>query len=201
LASLANSANTRVYFQYGYGVGYGYETPKVIKTTTGNYFANITGLTNSATVHFRAVSDFNGVLSYGADAVFNTLAAPATSAAPTPTSTAAVPVQDSASNPMSIVYLIGIGLCVILWFLFGKERLIQVALAVVAFFCLWAFWGVFTSTGTEVAATPGAPSYFGLVWALQNIGWLVLIGIIAVVMYILMGGREALNRLVRGIRK
>jgi hypothetical protein len=209
ITSMGVAANTRAYFQYGYGIDYGQTTPQVTKSATGAFSAPITGLVPSATVHYRAISNWNGVLTYGNDVVFQTLTnesptptpTPTGTATPPPTTTAAAPPQDSASNPNSTIIIIIVGVLGLVALLFGVDRVKTIGLIAFAFAALWAVWGTITSVGNTSASTPGAPAYYGFTWMLQNLVWLFLIVIVGIAAFVLMGGRKALDQLIGKIRK
>ena len=69
--------STTVYFQYGTTTSYGHTT--ATQTTTGNTYqnvaANISGLTQTTTYHFRMVAINSAGTVYGADRTFTTLSA------------------------------------------------------------------------------------------------------------------------------
>jgi hypothetical protein len=67
-----NGLTTAVHFEYGTTTNYGSTTPNSNHTgnTTQNVSANITGLTQNTTHHFRLVATNNGGTTYGNDRTF-----------------------------------------------------------------------------------------------------------------------------------
>ena len=64
-----------VFFEYGTTTSYGSTSTVQALTATGNFYANLNGLSPGTTYHFRAKAD-GGIhgLAYGVDMTFTTLA-------------------------------------------------------------------------------------------------------------------------------
>lgn len=73
----ANGQNANVWFEYGMTVGYGSFANGVPSVVSGNtstpVYANITGLSQNTTYHYRCVAQNVGGTTYGNDMVFNTV--------------------------------------------------------------------------------------------------------------------------------
>jgi hypothetical protein len=73
----ANNLSTTVTFEYGLNTSYGTIVPAVPATVTGNtvtsVYANLSGLTQNTTYHFRVIGVNSSGTSYGADMNFTTL--------------------------------------------------------------------------------------------------------------------------------
>ncbi len=75
LDALGSAANVSVSFEWGLTTSYGNETTPELKTETGNYSADLSGLVPNTTYHFRAKAVGDDA-AYGADAQFITSATP-----------------------------------------------------------------------------------------------------------------------------
>ena len=91
LTSLGGATSVSVNFEYGTTTVYGQTTSAQMKAASGNFSADVSGLTPNTTYHFHAKA-LESTTVYGTDLTFTTLAA-----TPTPTQTVAPTLVPSAS--------------------------------------------------------------------------------------------------------
>jgi len=77
LTGVGTATQVDVWFEWGTTTSYGQTTSFETKTTTGTFTAGLTGLTENTDYHFRAVARSADGTSYGNDATFHTIKAPA----------------------------------------------------------------------------------------------------------------------------
>jgi hypothetical protein len=72
LNDLGDDTYSNVWFEYGRTTSYGSETSRGYKSSTGNFSADISNLTQGVTYHFRAVGQNRAGTTYGSDYTFVT---------------------------------------------------------------------------------------------------------------------------------
>ena len=77
LNDLGSDTSATVYFEYGTDTSYGSETTHQTMNSTGNFTADISGLSPNTTYHYRAVATNSAGTSYGEDKTFVTLSSSA----------------------------------------------------------------------------------------------------------------------------
>lgn len=76
LTDMGTASTVTVYFKYGSTTAYGYTTDSVDMTSTGSFWADMSGLSPGTTYHFMAVAEGDGPTQYGDDMSFTTLEEP-----------------------------------------------------------------------------------------------------------------------------
>lgn len=71
--TLSGVSGGYVYFEYGLTTAYGYGTTHVGKSTVGSFTADVSGLNQGTTYHYRAVFTYSGGTVYGNDLEFTTI--------------------------------------------------------------------------------------------------------------------------------
>ncbi len=71
--TLSGVSGGYAYFEYGLTASYGYETTHVGKSTVGSFTADVSGLNQGNTYHYRAVFTYSGGTVYGNDLEFITV--------------------------------------------------------------------------------------------------------------------------------
>lgn len=71
--TLSGVSGGYVYFEYGLTTAYGYGTTHVGKSTVGSFTADVSGLNQGTTYHYRAVFTYSGGTVYGNDLEFITV--------------------------------------------------------------------------------------------------------------------------------